>query len=93
MEMTQEIKTALKVKMSRNKDDLKMKMILKMTATAVYGRVESRNHLRNMSNEQSSLHARMNNAAYVIFIMWNSISGLEAWYHFGLTSVVVWLSR
>ena len=40
-------------------------------------------------NVQSSLHlnvifslcARMGNAACIIFIMWNSISGLEAWYH------------
>ena len=51
-------------------------------------------------NVQSSLHendvfsvcAFMGNAAYIIFIMWNSISDLEAWYHFQ-TSVVVWLSR
>ena len=41
-------------------------------------------------NVQSSLHenvvfsvcAHLCNAAYVIFIMWNSISGLDAWYHF-----------
>ena len=41
-------------------------------------------------NIQSSLHenvvlsvcAHMGNAAYIIFIMWNSISGLDAWYHF-----------
>ena len=38
-------------------------------------------------NIKSSLHenvvgARMGNAAYIIFIMWNSISGLDAWYHF-----------
>ena len=26
--------------------------------------------------------ARMGNATYIIFIMWNSISGLEALYHF-----------
>ena len=40
-------------------------------------------------NVQSSLHgnvvfsvcARMGNAAYIIFIMWNSISHLDAWYH------------
>ena len=52
--------------------------------------------LRNMSsavcfvNVQSSLpenivfsaSARMYNAAYIIFIMWNSISGLDAWYYF-----------
>ena len=39
---------------------------------------------------QSSLHenvvfsvcARMDNAAYIMFIIWNSISGLDAWYHF-----------
>ena len=39
---------------------------------------------------QSSLHekvvfsvcARMDDAAYIIFIMWNSISCLDAWYHF-----------
>ena len=43
-------------------------------------------------NVQSSLHenvvfsvcARMCNAAYVIFIMWNSISGLDTCYHFRL---------
>ena len=41
---------------------------------------------------QSSLHenvvfsvcARMCNATYFIFIMWNSISGLDACYHFRL---------
>ena len=41
-------------------------------------------------NVQSSLHenvffsvcARMGNAAYIMFIMLNSISRLEAWYHF-----------
>ena len=41
-------------------------------------------------NVQSSLHenvvfsvcVRMDNAAYIILIMWNSISGLEPWYHF-----------
>ena len=71
----------------------------KMTATAVYGRAESRNLQRNMSivqrpvcfvNVQLSLHenvvfsvcALMDNAAYIIFIMWNSISGLESWNHF-----------
>ena len=31
-----------------------------------------------------SVCVRMCNAAYVIFIMWNSISGLDACYHFGL---------
>ena len=48
-------------------------------------------------NVQSSLHenvvfsvcARMGNTAYIIFIMWNSIYGLDALYHL---SVVVWLS-
>ena len=29
-----------------------------------------------------SVCARMGNAAYIIFIMWNSIDGLDAWYHF-----------
>ena len=38
------------------------------------------------------LFVRMGNAAYIIFIMWNSISGLEAWYHFRFP-VVVWLSQ
>ena len=41
-------------------------------------------------NVQSSLHenvvfsvcAHMDNAAYIMFIMWNSISGLDTWYHF-----------
>ena len=40
----------------------------------------------------SSLHenvvfficARMGNASYFIFIMWNTISGLDAWYYFRL---------
>ena len=39
---------------------------------------------------QSSLHenvvfsvcAYMGNAVYIMFIMWNSISGLDTWYHF-----------
>ena len=43
-------------------------------------------------NVQSSLHenivfsvcARMDNTAYIIFIMWNSISGLDTCYHFRL---------
>ena len=65
----------------------------KMTATAVYGRAESRNLQRNMSSvvcasSMSSLHgngffsvcARMENAVYITFIMWNS--SLDAWYHF-----------
>ena len=30
----------------------------------------------------SFLFARMGNAAYIIFIMWNYISGLDTWYHF-----------
>ena len=70
-----------------------------MTATAVYGRGEFQNLERNMSssslccvNVQSSLHenvvfsvfASMDNAAYIIFIMWNSISRLDAKYHFQL---------
>ena len=67
-----------------------------MTATGVYGRVESlaeyvQPHL-GFVNVQSSLHenvvfslcAHMCNAAYVIFIMWNSLSGLYACYHFRL---------
>ena len=29
-----------------------------------------------------SVCAQMDNAAYIIFIMWNSISGLDAWYYF-----------
>ena len=41
-------------------------------------------------NVQSSLHdivaysvcARMDKVACIMFIMWNSISGLDAWYHF-----------
>ena len=43
-------------------------------------------------NVQSSLHdnivfsvcAHMDNATYIMFIMWNSIFGLDAWYHFRL---------
>ena len=33
-------------------------------------------------NVVSSVCARMGNATYIMFIMWNSISGLEAWFHF-----------
>ena len=40
-----------------------------------------------------SLCARMGSAAYIMFITWNSISGLEPNNISGLTSVVVWLSR
>ena len=29
-----------------------------------------------------SVCAHMGNAVYIIFIMWNSISGLDAWYYF-----------
>ena len=29
-----------------------------------------------------SVCACMDNAAYIIFIIWNSFSGLDAWYHF-----------
>ena len=29
-----------------------------------------------------SVCAQMGNAAYIISIMWNSISGLDAWYYF-----------
>ena len=29
-----------------------------------------------------SVCAHMGNAAYIISIMWNSISGLDTWYHF-----------
>ena len=44
-------------------------------------------------NVQSSLHenvvfsvcARMGNAACIIFIIWNSISGEDTWYHFCFT--------
>ena len=47
-------------------------------------------HRVRFVNIQSSLHenvvfsvcARMGNAAYIMFIMWNSISGLDASYHF-----------
>ena len=35
-------------------------------------------------NVDFSVCARMCNAAYVIFIMWNSISGLDTSYHFRL---------
>ena len=56
-----------------------------MTATAVYGRAKSRNLWQNMSSAENvvfSVCARMDNATYIMFIMWNSISGLDAWYHF-----------
>ena len=33
-------------------------------------------------NAVFSVCAHMGNAAYIIFIMWNSISGLDSWYHF-----------
>ena len=35
-------------------------------------------------NVDFTVHARMCNAAYFIFIMWNSISSLETCYHFRL---------
>ena len=62
-----------------------------MTATAVYGRAESLN-LSTRSHLKLSLHENlvfsvcvsMDNAAYIIFITWNSISGLDAWYYFRL---------
>ena len=52
--------------------------------------VEYVQHRLRLVNVQSSLSenvvfsvcAHMGNAAYIIFIMWNSISGLDAWYHF-----------
>ena len=60
-------------------------MLRKNTAEYVQCRVR-------FINVQSALHenvvfsfcALMDNAAYIIFIMWNSISGLEPWYHFRL---------
>ena len=50
-------------------------------------------------NVQSPLHenvvfsicARMDNAAYTMFIMWNSISDLDAWYHFQFKFEVVFI--
>ena len=68
-----------------------------MTATAVYWQSGISISLAEYAqrpvcfiNVQSSLHENvmfsacglMNNAAYIISIMWNSISGLEPWYHF-----------
>ena len=34
-----------------------------------------------------SVCAHVGNAAYIIFIMWNSISGLDAWYHLRLNII------
>ena len=42
-------------------------------ALSLYSRLE---------NVVFSVCARMDNATYIIFIMWNSISGLDAWYYF-----------
>ena len=39
-------------------------------------------HLTFYENVVFSVSARTCNAAYVIFIMWNSISGLDTCYHF-----------
>ena len=58
-----------------------------MTATSLAEYVQ---HRVCLVIAQSSLYenvifsvcARMENAAYIIFIKWNSISGLDAWYHF-----------
>ena len=56
----------------------------------IYRKVEYVQRRVCFINVQLSLHenvvfsvcARMNNAAYFISIMWSSISGLDAWYHF-----------
>ena len=60
--------------------------------TEKYRKVEYVHHCGCFVYLQSSLHknvvfsvcARMGNAAYIIFIMWNSISGLDTCYHFRL---------
>ena len=35
-----------------------------------------------LENVVFSVFARMGKAAYIISIVWNSISGLDTWYHF-----------
>ena len=55
-----------------------------------YHKVEYVQRCVSFVNVQSSLHenvlfsvcVRMGNATYNISIMWNSISGLDAWYYF-----------
>ena len=57
-----------------------------------YFKAEYVQHHMCFVNVQLSLHenvvfsvcASMGHAAYIIFIMWNSISGLDTCYHFGL---------
>ena len=52
-------------------------------------------------NVQSFLHGNvifsvclcMGNATCITFIIGNSIFGYDAWYHFGFTSVAVWLPQ
>ena len=44
-----------------------------MCASSMYSRLHE--------NVVFSVCARIDNVVYVIFIMWNSISGLGAWYH------------
>ena len=71
---------------------LKFKKILKLVRQRSYWRRSGEYVQRHVCfvNIQSSLHenvvfsvcACMGNAAYIIFIMWNSISGLDAWHHF-----------
>ena len=69
----------------KNGEDYKIKMPSIMKTNNVQRRV-------CFVNVQSSLHenvvfsvcAHMCNAAYVIFIMWNAISGLDTCYHFRL---------
>ena len=54
-----------------------------------YRKAEYVQHHVCFINVQSSLHenvvfsvcVHLGNAVYIVFIMWNSISGLDAWYH------------
>ena len=76
---------------SKTLQTLKMDYFLKLSQKK-YRKAEYVQRRVCFVNVQSALHenvvfsvcARMCNAAYVIFIMWNSISGLDACYRFRL---------
>ena len=81
------------IRMNIQKDHLSYWTEIKLSKTEKkYRKAEYVQRRVRFVNVQSSLHenvvfsvcARMCNAAYVIFIMWNSISGLDTCYHFRL---------
>ena len=53
-------------------------MFTAVCASSIYSRL----CMKVSSLHENVVVARMGNDAYIIFIMWNSISGLDAWYHF-----------